>query len=233
MGRFFWILMGVLGGVLLLLIVNHDKGTVFGIENGRFGAFAVMSAWGILIASAFVGRGRPIGETLKQIVIWLAIIVGLMAVYIFRFDLQDIGSRLSGGLIPGSPISTISENGIEVTLIRSSNGHFEARGTVNDAPTRFLVDTGATSIVLTDSDARRAGISPEGLSFTIVTSTANGQGRAAEARIREITVGDIKRQNLRVLVAEPDALGQSLLGQVFLESLASYERRGDRLMLRD
>ena len=188
----------------------------------------------MLIGSAVFGRGTGIYETLKQLGIWVLIILMLMAGYVFRFDLQDIASRFSGGIIPGSPISTSDQNGRNtVTLIRSDNGHFEAAAGVNGQTIRFLVDTGATAIVLSARDAQAAGIDPNQLNFSIRTQTANGTGRAARATIDAFYLGGIERRNMSVLVAEPGRLGQSLLGQQFLESLHSYEKRGDRLTLRD
>jgi aspartyl protease family protein len=71
------------------------------------------------------------------------------------------------------------------------------------------------------------------LNFSIRTQTANGTGRAARASIDQFYLGGIERRNMTVLVAEPGRLAQSLLGQQFLESLHSYEKRGDRLTLRD
>lgn len=234
MGRLFWIMAAIMGGALLLLILNHDSGTVLGFESGQFGSFVVLALWGTLIASAFLARGVRLRDTLRQAVIWLSIFLVLTAGYVLRYELQDLGNKVTAGLIPGSPLSRTNDEGLaEVTLFRAPNGHFEADAKVNGANVRFLVDTGATSIVMTSDDARRVGIDPNTLAFTVVTRTANGTGRAARARIDVLEIGAIRRRNLPILVAEPDRLSSSLLGQVFLESLNSYERRGDRLTLRD
>lgn len=234
MGKFFWLMLGGMGAILFVLIINHDQGSLWGIENTRFASFAIMSLWAVLIAGAAFGRGQSFGQIAKQLVIWLFIIVALMSVYVFRFDLQDFGSRLTGGIIPGSPISSSNPNGDrQVTLIRSPNGHFEADTFVNGKAIRFLIDTGASSIVLSARAARAAGLDLDRLNFSIVTQTANGSGRAARAVIEELKLGSIRRRNLRIMVAEPGKLSQSLMGQSFLESLSSYEKRGDRLTLRD
>ena len=234
MGRFFWILIGILGLILIALITSGDTGKTLGFESNKFAAFSVMALWAVLIGSGVFSRGIKFGDTIKQMVIWVVIILILMSGYVFRYDMQDMASRLSGGLVPGSPISTINDEGrTEVTLIRSENGHFEANAGVNGKTVRFLVDTGATAIVLNTLDAELVGINIDALSFTVLTQTANGTGRSAKARIKSLYLGGIERQNLTVLVAEPGQLDQSLLGQQFLESLASYEKRGDRLTLRD
>jgi aspartyl protease family protein len=113
------------------------------------------------------------------------------------------------------------------------NGHFEVRGSVDGAPVEFLVDTGATSTVLTAADARRAGLDPDGLSFSIPVATANGTARAAAARAEELMVGSIVRRNVTVMVAPDGSLQQSLLGMNFISTLSGFDMRGDRLVLRD
>ncbi len=225
--------MGIGGIGLIALIASGDTGTTLGFESNTFGSALVMALWGVLIGAAVLNRGVRLGDTLKQSAIWALIILGLMAGYVFRYDLQDIASRFTGGIVPGSPITAQSATGTEVTLIRSDNGHFEAVAGVNNASIRFLVDTGASAIVLSDADAREAGIDTSSLAYSITTYTANGTAQSAVARIESLYLGGIERRNLRVLVSQPGRLGQSLLGQQFLESLSSYEKRGDRLTLRD
>jgi len=234
MGRFFWIIMGLIGALLDLLIATGDTGTTLGFETNQFASAAVMALWGAIIGSAVLGRGTSFANTAAQLAIWGVIILVLMAGYVYRFDLQDFGARMSGGIIPGSPISKQGDDGrTAVTLVRSNSGHFEAVAGVNKGSIRFLVDTGASMIVLSADDARSVGIDPAGLSYTVLTQTANGTGRSARARIERLYLGGIERTNVPVLVAEPGRLNTSLLGQQFLESLSSYEKRGDRLTLRD
>lgn len=234
MGRFFWIIIGLIGLVLILLIASGDTETIFGLDKSAFGPAAIAALWAVVIGSGLFNRNEGFGRIIQQISIWLLIILGLMAVYVFRFDLQDLGSRFTGGVIPGSPISHSSASGQQsVTLIRSDSGHFEATAGVNGASVRFLVDTGATAIVMAYRDAQMAGIDVNSLNFSIRTRTANGTGRAARATINTFYLGGIERNNLSVMVAEKGRLDRSLLGQQFLESLSSYEKRGDRLTLRD
>ncbi len=215
MGRFFWIMIGAIGLILIALIASGDTGKTFGFETNQFATFSVMALWAVLIGSGIFGRGIKISDTIKQLAIWVVIILGLMVGYVFRYDMQDDKGRA------------------EVTLIRSENGHFEASAGVNGKPIRFLVDTGASAIVMTASDAELVGIDVNNLAFTIITQTANGQGRSARAKIQSLYLGGIERNNLTVMIAQPGRLNQSLLGQQFLESLSSYEKRGDRLTLRD
>ena len=118
-------------------------------------------------------------------------------------------------------------------LDKLSNGHFGARAAINGVAIDVLVDTGASSTVLTASDARRAGFDTAALSFTIPVSTANGTAKAARVIADTITIGAITRRNVPMLVAESGALGQTLLGMNFIGTLSGFDVRGDRMILRD
>ena len=234
MGRWFWVIMAALGFILILLILSHDQGTLLGIENTKFGSIAYMGLWGALVAVGILGSGMRFGDIARQMMIWAIIILALMTGYLFRYEAQDFASRLTGGLLPGSPISRIGDDGRQqVTIIRSASGHFEVRAAVNGKPLRFLVDTGASNIVLSHRDAVAIGINPATLRFIIPVFTANGRALSAEARIDVLAIGSIVRSNKKVLVSAPGALNESLLGISFLQTLSSYEVRGDRMILRD
>jgi len=234
MGRLFWIFMALLGFLLIALITTHDQNTIMGFENDVFGSAVSLSLWGALIAAGILGSGMRFGDIARQLVVWIIIILTLMVAYLFRYDVQDIASRITGGLVPGSPISSVGDNGRQqVTLIRSNSGHFEVSASINGKPVRFLVDTGASSVVLSYEDAINIGINPNRLSFTIPVSTANGRAMAATARIDVMAIGSISRSNKSVLVAAKGALNGNLLGMSFLGTLSSYEVRGDRMILRD
>ena len=64
MGRFFWILVGLMGLLLIVLIASGDTGTAFGFESNKFGAAAVSALWAILIGSAVFGRGTGLSAFL-------------------------------------------------------------------------------------------------------------------------------------------------------------------------
>ena len=97
---------------------------------------------------------------------------------------------------------------------------------------RFVFDTGASNVVVRAEDAERIGIDTRGLTYNVPVSTANGMAMAAEARIATLAVGNIMERNVRTLVGRPGALRENLLGQSFLERLASYRVENDRLILK-
>jgi clan AA aspartic protease (TIGR02281 family) len=102
-------------------------------------------------------------------------------------------------------------------------GHVVLTASVNGAPVRFLVDTGASTVALSPADARAAGINPSALAFDKTTTTANGLVRVAPVMLREIRIEQLAVENVPAVV---DAnLSGSLLGMSFLSRLKSFEMR--------
>jgi aspartyl protease family protein len=102
---------------------------------------------------------------------------------------------------------------------------------VNGAPITFLVDTGASSSVLTMADAERLGFRPESLRFTQRFGTANGEVRGAPVVLREIRIGQFSLYDVPASVNEAP-LSVSLLGMSFLRRLNGYGVEDGRLVLR-
>ena len=234
MNRLFWIVMLVIGAGLVLLMMNDSAGRTFGIQNHDFSRLIWVGVLVAVIGASLVRSGRPLGDMARNLGVWAAIVLALIAGYQYRYELQEVASRVTAGLVPGSPLALGVDNGrATVTLDKANNGHFEARIQVNGAPVRTVVDTGATSTVLTAEDAQAAGFNPAALSYTVEVSTANGMARAATVRTDEVAIGGIVRKDMPVMVAAPGMLEQSLLGMNFINSLSGFDVRGDRMILRD
>lgn len=231
--RVFWTVLIVLGGGLLLLVANHDSGSVFGIENNSFASLLYLGSWAAVLIAGVAASRFSIWPTLRDLAYWLLIMLVLMTGYLYRYELQDMAHRVTAGLVPGSPVTIGNATAPAVMLEKGRNGHFEVRMEVNGQSITALLDTGASVTILTAQDARRAGIDTEQLDFNIPVQTANGIGRAARANVEQIAVGPITRGRRTVYVAPDGVLGRSLLGMDFLSSLAGYDVRGDRLILRD
>jgi len=126
-----------------------------------------------------------------------------------------------------SPARGVASNALVFRANRE--GHVLLDAVVNGGKVRFLVDTGATMVVLTMHDAAAAGISHGSLDFSMRTQTANGVGRAAPVRLRELRIGQFSAADVPAAVVEN--LRISLLGQSFLKRLDSYEMRQGALTL--
>src|ERR1700747_3029807 len=108
-------------------------------------------------------------------------------------------------------------------------GHFTLTATVDGAPTRFVVDTGASLVALTLDDARTAGIGRSELSFNQLPQTAKGRVHFAPVMLREVRIGQLSIENVPAAVIEN--LDQSLLGMSFLKRLKSFEMREGALTI--
>jgi aspartyl protease family protein len=234
MSRTLLLVLGAIGATLILLIVNDKSGTTFGLPNDDFAQVAILGVWGAMLAAGIMRSGMRFQDTARQAAVWVAVLLAIVASYQYRYELQDLASRVTAGLVPSRPQTVMGAAGaMEVTVLKSNNGHFEADGSVNGKGVSFLVDTGASSVVLSYQDATYAGIDVGALSFTSPISTANGDAFAANVRLEEIGIGDITRRNVRAMVAEDGKLNQSLLGMTFLSSLSGYTVRQDQLILQD
>ena len=231
MSRFGWIALAAAGVVGVIVLATSGTGAIGSDDMPRFVYLGILGA---VVAAGILGSGARLGYVARSLAVWALVILAMVGGYQYRYELQDVASRLTAGLIPGSPVSFVdAEGGANVMLEKQPGGHFEARATVDGAPVRVIVDTGATATVLTANDARAAGLDPASLAFNVPVSTANGITMAARAVAGEVAVGAIVRRNLPVLVAEAGALERSLLGMNFLGSLSGYDVRGDRMILRD
>lgn len=234
MNRLFWLVIAAIAALLLVLIINDGSGTTLGIANDDFASAAYLSIFGVVLAAGLLGSGIPLNHMMRNIAIWVVIILGLVTGFQYQYELGNIANRVTAGLIPGNAISGSDAEGIQtVSIGQSANGHYEVNALVNDQRVRFMIDTGASTIVLTEADASKAGIDISGLRYTVPVSTANGRTMAAYVELQEIKIGAITRQNLRALVAQDGHLDVSLLGMNFMNSLSGYKVQRDQLIMAD
>jgi len=118
-----------------------------------------------------------------------------------------------------------------VELAATRHGQYVTFADINGHETKVLVDTGATAVALTNSDAAAAGIYPSASDFTVRVMTANGIGRAAPVVLDSVTVGDITLRNVRALVNQPGTLHVTLLGMTFLKRLSRVDIGDGRMVL--
>ena len=229
-----WIGLIILGGALVLLIFNHDSGTLGGVDLDNFAAISRYSAIGVLVAAAIIAAYRKrLREGLFHALIWIMFGITLVAAYGMRHDFVRLGNQFLAVLIPGYPASRQTAEGIEVvTLRRRADGHFVASAEIDGTSVTMLVDTGASTILLRAEDAIKAGIFLTDRDYSARITTANGTTLAAPVRLNSIAVGNIRYENVKALVARPNSLQESLLGNSFLERLGSYKVEGDSLVLR-
>ena len=178
-----------------------------------------------VLATAVIGwfiaeNRKSMGKATRQGVVWGLIFIGVIAGAGLWSDIRD-------DVVPRQAV--VAQGVIEVP--RRYDGHYYLVLSLNDVPVEFIVDTGASDVVLTLNDARRIGLDPDNLVFSGRATTANGTVKTAFARVRDVRLGDIQDHNLSVSVNGGQMAG-SLLGMSYLKRFESIEIRGDRLLLR-
>src|SRR5579875_618926 len=163
----------------------------------------------------------------------LAVFLGGLALALFRERLSRVLEALLfwavvAQLMPGH----VAGHGRHVEVVRGKSGDFALAARVNGARVAMVLDTGASSVVLTQEAARAAGLPIEMLNYSVNLDTANGRTHAAPVTLDRLAVGSLVEREVPALVVQSDDLKNNLLGMSFLNRLESWEVRGDRLRMR-
>jgi aspartyl protease family protein len=128
------------------------------------------------------------------------------------------------------PQQSVAMAGTQVSVPRSPDGHYYLNLEINGTPTRFMVDTGATDMVLSRRDASLAGLKLDSLSYTTRAMTANGMVQTARVRLDQVALAGIVDLSVSAVVNAGD-MGNSLLGMTYLQRFNSIEISGNTLLL--
>ena len=115
-------------------------------------------------------------------------------------------------------------------IVKASDGHFWAEAKVDGRAMRFLVDTGATAVSLSQVDAQRLGINTKTLDYKYKVITAMGETRAASVKLASVAVAGAQVRDVDALVVEK-GLDTSLLGMSYLGRLSSFQATPRALVL--
>jgi aspartyl protease family protein len=227
--RLLWLLLAGFAIAFVVLLARHGEGTIGPLSTGEFASLAYKIVLLVFVGSAVVVMFRQrFTQALAAALLWVALALVLLVGYSYRFELRGVADRVLAELIPGHVIT----HGRSVELARASSGDFDVTAQVNGARVAMILDTGASSVVLTREDAKAAGLPLEVLAYTASIDTANGRTHAAPVTLDRIAIGGLVERSVDALVAQPGQLKTSLLGMSFLNRLQSWEVRGDRLLLR-
>ncbi len=183
--------------------------------------FFYMATLLTFIAGSFLYSQRgKFSQTLQQAMIWGLIFVGTITAYGF----SDVFQKQI------FPSTAVQNDAGSVTLSRANDGHFYANLKINDRFVEFVIDTGASAIVLTKDDAQRVGIDTDSLNYLGQAETANGTVSTAYTRLGSVALGDIIDYNLPASVNGGELFG-SLLGMDYLNLFSEFRINGDTLTL--
>jgi aspartyl protease family protein len=118
-----------------------------------------------------------------------------------------------------------------VQIARGQGGEFALQARINGVAAPMVIDTGATSVVLTYETAKAAGLPLEMLEYDVDVETASGHTRAARLTLDRLAIGKLVERSVPALVVPHGQMKTNLLGMSFLDRLESWEVRADRLML--
>lgn len=160
-----------------------------------------------------------------------AVLAGMGALSLGEHRTAASAADVEASAAVASPeISTAPVDAHATAIPKASDGHFWANATVNQKAVRFLVDTGATVVVLTPADAQRLGFDRQVLIYDRKVVTANGPTEAAQVVLSTVGIGGSTVHNVEALVLR-DGLNTSLLGMSYLGRLRRFEATPSSLIL--
>ncbi|MGI9287913.1 MAG: retropepsin-like aspartic protease family protein [Pseudomonadales bacterium] len=128
-----------------------------------------------------------------------------------------------------TPNSTVNGAGVrEVILQRNRYQHYVTNGRINGSKVQFMLDTGASDVVVPSKVARKLNLA-EGLAG--YAKTANGTIKIYSTKIDTLQIGDITLRNVRASINPHMGDGDILLGMSALRSI-EFVQKGDKLTLR-
>jgi aspartyl protease family protein len=223
--RWMLIAVAVVAALVGLLLVEQPAALALERDSPRlvYLLLAVVLMGGGTVA--FI-RSQP-ATALRYAAIWFLIALVICAGYVLRDDFSLIGRRLTAELLPHRGV----EQAGTVQFKSQERGHFVIEARVDGVAVRFLLDTGATDVVLAPADARRLGFDTAALSYSRSYRTANGTVQGAPVRLGLVEVGPIQLRDVRASV-NAAAMDRSLLGMSFLSRLSGFDVTGETLTLR-
>lgn len=189
-----------------------------GDQIAQLSYFAVLGA---AIVLWFVASNRQsLSKTAQQALVWFLIFIGVIAAYGMWGDIRST-------VIPSATVHS-SEGRIEIP--QSPDGHYRLFLDVNGTPVNFIVDTGASNVVLSKRDAERAGFDPDSLPFFGRARTANGEVRTAPITINTLSLQGVTERNVAAAVNGGE-LDESLLGMSYLGRYSQITISSGKLIL--
>ena len=192
------------------------------MEKNDFASLIYLSVLAaVILGSVLTSRRGELGRVFRQAGVWLLIFVGVVALVTSWQDIRQSGQAMS---------FQKSENG-SIIIPKEVDGHYHLTLTINDRDIDFLVDTGASDVVLTRQDAARVGFDPDRLDYWGTANTANGTVRLATVRLGTVRLGDILDENIRASVNHAP-MEKSLLGMRYLSKFNVIEITKNQMILK-
>ena len=199
---------------------SGDSPYINGMSTDQIMQLTYLVLLGAAIGGTAIVAGRSnMGKMAQQAAIWALIFVGVIGAYGLWEDISRDNIQRQA----------LVDNGV-ISVPRGFDGHYQLILLVNDTPVDFIVDTGASQVVLSARDAARAGINPDALNYSRSAATANGIVRVAPVTLDSIALEGITDRDIGAVV-NAGAMDQSLLGMSYLGQYTRIEIANDELVL--
>jgi len=185
-----------------------------------------LGIWLVLIVSAFAVRRVPLKASLKMALAWVGIFVAALVIVSGRHQYAAMWSSATAFL--GDEEQSVTGTALSVPM--ADDGHFYIAATINGVATRMLVDSGATSTMISAETARAANVNIEESPFPIIVDTAGGPITARVSTIHKLQIGPIHVDDLPTYIS-PTMGDLDVVGMNFLSRLKSWRVEGRTLVL--
>lgn len=177
---------------------------------------------GFGILGFFLVQNRNnLGKTAQQGLIWVFLFIGVASAYQLWDDIRRDAAR--------GQMTQIGRGQVAVPV--HLDGHYYLTLDINNTPVRFVVDTGASEMVLTQDDAQAVGLNTDALIYSGLASTANGTVRTAPVQLDVVQLGDVTDTQLRAVVNGGE-MDKSLLGMEYLQRWQMQFSNGELVLSR-
>lgn len=191
------------------------------MENNDFVRLIYLSILvAVILASILMTRSGEFGKLARQAGVWLLMFMAVVAAVAGWEDIRQAG-----------PTTLVqSEESGQIIIPKHNDGHFRLKLTVNGKKIEFLIDTGASEIVLNQQDAKTLGFNEKDLEYWAYANTANGRVRLAPVRLNTISLGGYSEKNVKATVNEGE-MRTSLLGMSYLNKFNAIEIKQNQMIL--
>ena len=187
--RLTWsLVLGVALSLAVLIATSGDRDAIAKLLRHDIGGLVLKLALVVFAGGLVLVMFRErLTKALEAMLFWAMVGLLLVVGYTYRFELRDAGDRVIAELMPGH----VAGHGRNVEVVRGRGGDFALAAHINGARVPMVLDTGASSVVLTQEAAKAAGLPIEVLDYSVKVDTANGRTSAAPITLDRLAVGGL------------------------------------------
>ncbi len=175
----------------------------------------------------FSRKELPMKKIFEFTGLWVVFALVALILYSYRFEIIEIKDRVLSDLFPSK---AINKNHKQLVLNISQDGHYYLNVKIKNYEVKFMVDTGASDVVIDERIALKLGYNLQNIKYDKIFQTANGQSAGASIYFDEVDVSGVKFYNVQASITNAD-LVIPLLGMSFLQKFYKYEFYRDKLIL--